>query len=287
MWPECRGLERPTVLDAVAVLNTASTDVPAPTAAGPFSEVDDRGRFSLTGVPPGVYSLDVRNKSVYEEIARRGGPGVGHVRTSPEFANVSLQITGDDVEDLIVRTDSASTLSGRVVVEGPMPAPRLQDTQISATHVGNASPMSRWALSGASALQADGSFEIQKLLGLQIVRVSRLPAGWGLKRVKVGALDLTDEGIEVSFDTPGVEVVIARQSEITGVVTDRQGVPIPGATVVAFAEDQRRWLLPFTRYVRSALSTEDGAFTITGLAPGRYCAAVVPTLIEGRASRSR
>ena len=268
--------------DAVVTLNPSSTDVPMGALGMTFSEVGVDGSFSLSNVPPGVYSLDVRSKSVYEAIARTGGVGIDTMRGSPEFATVPVHVAGEDIDNAIVRTDRGFTLSGRLIVEGNMTAPGLQPVRISATHVGEVSPMVRFALSGETQPEADGSFEFQKLLGPQMLRVSGLPAGWALKRVRYGGLDVTDMGVDVAFDVPGVEVVIARQSEVLGLVADRRGLSIPGATVVVFAEDSRRWTLPFTRYVKLALSSSSGTFTIAGLPAGRYYAVAVPALIEGK-----
>lgn len=133
-------------------------------------------------------------------------------------------------------------------------------------------------------MQPDGSFEIQKLLGRQIVRVSGLPGGWGLKRVALGSVDLTEEGVDVSLDIAGLDVVVARQSEIAGLVTDRRGLPMSGATVVVFAEERQRWAAPFTRFVKTAQSAASGAFTIVGLPAGRYYAAAIPAVLEGKSA---
>jgi hypothetical protein len=275
---DSRGLP---AVDAVVTLASAGAGGPV-AMGGIFSEVGPDGGFVLSAVPPGVYSLDVRSRSVYEALARKGGPGMGVIRNSPEFASVIVQVTGEDIDNLIVRTDAGFRLSGRLVAEGP--APSLQSVEIRATHVGEASIQTRWLLSGSTRPDSDGSFEFQKLLGPQMIRVSGLPAGWTLERVGIGSVDVTDEGIDVAVDFAGLEVVIARQSEVAGQVTDRRGVPIEGATVVVFAEDRRRWTLPLTRFVRSALSTSSGAFLVAGLPPGRYYAAVMPAVIDGRMS---
>jgi Carboxypeptidase regulatory-like domain len=268
--------------DAVVTLGNSTADVPMSVFLGTFREVASDGRFSLVDVPPGVYSLDVRSRSVYEAIARTGGATIEQIRASPEFATVPVFVTGEDIDNLTVRTDRGFTLSGRIVVEGPMPP--LQSVRVSATHVGDAAQQSRWAMSGVASVQPDGAFEIPKLLGAQIVRVSGLPAGWGVKRVRIGATDVTDDAIDVSLDVAGVDVVVARLSETSGVVTDRRGVPIPGATVVVFPENRQQWTVPFTRFVKATLSSSSGAYTIAGLPAGRYYAAVVPAVLEGTAA---
>ena len=54
----------------------------------------------------------------------------------------------------------------------------------------------------------------------------------------------------------------ATTGEITGRVTDPGGLPVPGATVTATN--------PATAFSRSAVTTEDGTYTVTLLPPGRY-----------------
>jgi hypothetical protein len=76
--------------------------------------------------------------------------------------------------------------------------------------------------------------------------------------------------------------MVTRQTEIGGIVAERRGLPIPGTTVVVFAEDRRRWTLPLTRFVRTAVSNADGRYAIAGLPAGRYYAAAIPAVIEGK-----
>jgi hypothetical protein len=271
--------------DAVVLFNGASSPgAPMPGTLGTFSEIDDEGRFSLSGVPPGSYSLDVWSKSAFERIARTGGAGVGTVREgSPEFASVAVEVAGDDIENLIVRTQRGFTLSGQVVVEGAPPF-ALRQIPISATSVGEVSMLSRSLLSGATSTGADGTFQIRKLVGPQWLSVGKLPADWGIKRVSVGGFEVTDEVIDVAHDDSRIDVVIARLAGVAGRVVERRGVPVAGATVIVFAEDRRRWTQPLTRFVRSALAGPDGAFAISGLPRGRYYAAAVPALVEGKVS---
>ena len=64
---------------------------------------------------------------------------------------------------------------------------------------------------------------------------------------------------------------------------DEDGAAIPGVGVIVFSEDPQRWSLPHTRFVARAQAGADGRFQVAGLPPGRYRAAAVVSLIEGRA----
>jgi hypothetical protein len=268
--------------DGVVLLNNAPNEVGEVMALGTYAEVGDDGSFVLRDVPVGLYSLDVWSKSAIEQLGTRGGGGLADLRQgSPEFASRVLRVGGDDVEDLMIRTEPGFRVSGKLVADGSMPR-GAGPIGIEATSIAGASLLSRFLVGDAAVVQADGSFELLKLLGPQVLRASKLPDGWMLKQVKAAGLDVTDEGFEAVHDWSGVEVMVTRQTEIGGIVAERRGLPIPGTTVVVFAEDRRRWTLPLTRFVRTAVSNADGRYAIAGLPAGRYYAAAIPAVIEGK-----
>jgi hypothetical protein len=71
-----------------------------------------------------------------------------------------------------------------------------------------------------------------------------------------------------------------RLSEITGSVRDARGQPVADYVLVAFPEDAKLWGAQ-SRYVQTTRPNQNGTFTIKGLPPGRYLAAVVPSLENG------
>ena len=63
----------------------------------------------------------------------------------------------------------------------------------------------------------------------------------------------------------GIAAAAAAQAagaEITGVITDQAHTPVPGATVTATNAA--------TNQARVAVTTSDGLYTLSGLAPGEY-----------------
>ncbi len=78
------------------------------------------------------------------------------------------------------------------------------------------------------------------------------------------------------------EIVFTRKvTVVSGTITDARGKPDLDATVVAFAQDSRRWT-PVTRFTRSARPNQDGRYTLRGLPPEDYFVAVVKEIEPGR-----
>ena len=71
-----------------------------------------------------------------------------------------------------------------------------------------------------------------------------------------------------------------RLTELTGAVRDSRGQPVTDYVLVAFAEDTKLWGAQ-SRYVQTTRPNQNGTFSIKGLPPGRYLAAVVPALENG------
>ena len=71
-----------------------------------------------------------------------------------------------------------------------------------------------------------------------------------------------------------------RLSEITGSVRDGRGQPVADYVLVAFPEDTKLWGAQ-SRFVQTTRPNQNGTFSIKGLPPGRYLAAVVPALENG------
>jgi hypothetical protein len=71
-----------------------------------------------------------------------------------------------------------------------------------------------------------------------------------------------------------------RLTELTGAVRDGRGQPLADYVLVVFSEDTRLWGAQ-SRHVQTTRPNQNGTFSIKGLPPGRYLAAVVPALENG------
>lgn len=196
-----------------------------------------------------------------------------------------LTVSGD-IDNLTLVTTAGATVSGRVVFQGQNPP--KSNMQITATALagGSSSPLAMMAAAralGGGRVNQDGTFELRGIAGPSVIRVQGMPQGWMLKSVTIDGTDATDRAFEFrpGNNVTGVVITLTdRITEIAGTVRDARGQPVADYVLVAFSEDNKLWSAP-SRYVQTTRPNQNGAFTIKGLPPGRYLAAVVPALENG------
>ena len=116
-----------------------------------------------------------------------------------------------------------------------------------------------------------------------MIRVQGVPAGWALKSITIDGADITDAAynFKPGNNVTGLVVTLTdRVTEVTGAVRDGRGQPVTDYVLVAFSEDTKLWG-PQSRHVQTTRPNQNGTFSIKGLPPGRYLAAVVPALENG------
>ena len=242
-------------------------------------QVRPDGSFQLTNVPPGEYVLDVQQRP--QNIRNVQDINLSQL----EFASMPLSVSGGDIDNLTVMTTPGVTVSGRVAYQGQgAPKPTLQVT--AAPPSGGAAPIGQLinarALGGGRVNQ-DGTFELRGLAGPQMIRVQSLPVGWGLKSITLDGADITDAPYDFKpgNNVTGLVITLTDQlSEITGSVRDGRGEPVADYVLVAFPENTKLWGAQ-SRFVQTTRPNQNGTFSIKGLPPGRYLAAVVPALENG------
>jgi protocatechuate 3,4-dioxygenase beta subunit len=134
---------------------------------------------------------------------------------------------------------------------------------------------------GQWTTRADWTFEATNIKGRYRLRPPA-PPGWFVKAIRAGNADVTDAPLDFDAnDVEGIDVLLTqRVSRVTGTVTDARGEPLDGATVVVFAEDERK-LWPGTRFLRTTRADATGRFTVTNLPPERYQAIAIEWLETG------
>ena len=274
--------------DVIVWLNPARADGALVPTGGAFDviEVDAAGRFTLPGIPPGDYRLDVQSKSRMEAIAKSGSSGAGVSGSAPvqEFASVPVTVNGESVDSLTVQTSAGARMTGRLVVEGgAFPPDAMAKVKVSVSPVLQGTGISAVLLNSGAEVQRDGTFEVRGLVGSRLVRVGGLPEGAALKSVRANGMDVTDEGLEIGqADVGDVEIIVTTApTKITGTVTDGDGKPQRDYVVVVFADDKRRWTAPLNRFVVSSRPGADGVFTLNALPPGNYLAIALTSAEAG------
>ncbi len=243
------------------------------------NQVRADGTFQLSGVPPGDYVLEVQQRP--QNIRNFQDINLSQL----EFASMPLTVSGD-IDNLTLVTTAGATVSGRVVFQGQNPPKANVQITATASSGGSSSPLAMMAAAralGGGRVNQDGTFELRGIAGPSVIRVQGMPQGWTLKSVTIDGTDATDRAFEFrpGNNVTGVVITLTdRISEIAGTVRDSRGQPVADYVLVAFSEDNKLWGAQ-SRYVQTTRPNQNGAFTIKGLPPGRYLAAVVPALENG------
>ena len=251
-------------------LRWATNKAPQPQSPVSIGVRVEAERFELTGVPPGEY--------VIEATKQRAGTvtdlriQVNPVATAVEIARTTLRIGGDDIAGVTLRLSPGFKVSGHVV-DTTGKAIAVPGLPVSAALEGD-------RLHQLTAItNADGTFEFDRLSGRYAIRLEqqgRAPVA--LERVRADGIDATTEGLVIEQDM-FVELVVAPATRLKGVVTTRDGRPMPKAWVAIFPDSPSHWNPTSPRSPRYAQTSVEGGFEIVGLPAGRYYAAVPDGLL--------
>jgi len=258
---------------------------------------DANGNFTLSGVTPGDYNLQVRGMSVTTMTSGGGGNQVfmttrvtgpdGGSGQEAEFGTVPVTVAGEDVTNVIVVTTKGATATGRVSFEGSAQPASLTGIRVTAVSTDNEPTIMFPSGPGRTppgSLETDGGFDLRGLAGTRLLRVMGLPPGWVLKSVNVEGQDATDTGFDFKPGgaITGIDVIVtSNATEINGTVATSNGQPVKDFTAVIFADDPARWLLPSTRYVTATRPDQEGRFRVRNLPAGDYYAIAVEYLAQG------
>ncbi len=202
-----------------------------------------------------------------------GTQGVGVARFS----------VGSDDASVTVPLVKGARVSGRVVVEGdrlPLSAAILIEAAPIYSAFG-APPT--FGMTAAAPVKADGSFEMNDLVGTRQLRVRFAPPGWLVKAILFDGRNLLDSPIELKGgeDLTNVQVVLtSRLSTLKGAVTDAAKAPMRDFSVLIFpADEELQHARSLARWVRP---NQNGEFLADDLVPGSYLAIAVQDVDESR-----
>ncbi len=214
---------------------------------------------------PGRYLLHVR-------------PNFAQRQTMPanlEWAATHVNVSGEDISDLILTTSAGFAVSGRAIFEG-LTAPPATKVTVGAREMDlDSSKPGIPQTATNSPLDAAGRFRIVGVRGK--VRVFGGGGGWFVKRVLLKGNDVTS-GFDVSGDVDGIEVVFTdRTTTVTGTVRDARGIGRNDFIVAFFPVGQFDGQERASRQ-RTIRPDPDGVYRIRNLPPGDYLAAAVPAM---------
>jgi hypothetical protein len=229
------------------------------------TEVHKDGSFVIRDVAPGAYTIlaSVENSRV------------------PMMARQSLQLVSSSVEGLRLAPQSGGTIRGRVRIESPgnrkMDASQLfltlqasdGDEDVLGLFFNNSgfNPLAR--------VSADGSFEwVNVPAGNYYVQVASDAAdggadsGWFLKSSAVDGRETGEGVLTVNGGVISLDLLVSANGALfDGIVLDKKGEPVPGATVVAVPEARYR---PQVDRFSKAVADQNGRFELRAVPPGDY-----------------
>jgi hypothetical protein len=259
---------------------------------GGTSRTNKDGQFTLNGVTPGEYSLQVQSMG---GVFTAGGNAMTFAfstndssapptATPPqrEFAIASVNVAGEDITGMVVVGTRGAKAIGTLSYEGGTKPEATTGIRVTAPSVDvDSSPMPSF---GASNVKDTGAFEMEGLIGARVFRVANLPKGWFLKRVTLNGEDVTDRGVDFKpgADVSGIDIELTSKStSVSGAVTDERGQILKDYTAVIFAEDPEKWTLPVNRWIASARPDQEGRFKFSNLPAGAYYAIAVDYVAQG------
>lgn len=220
------------------------------------------GTFTLTGVSPGSYTLEV--------MTQPRSPN-----DTPEVASLPITVNAEDLSGLTVTLTRGGTIEGTVATDN---GTRLQTEGIRVT--APAMRAGQRTFQPRAQVAAGGSFGLAGLIGPHSLRFEQLPAGWTVKSVTANGTDITDLALDFrGTEQVSVRVVLTdRISLVSGTI---RGDTAPGASVVVFPDEPAKWT-SLSRFLRTVRAGDTGQFTLRGLPThSRYLAVALDYIENG------
>jgi hypothetical protein len=227
------------------------------------------GQFSISNVPPGLYTLRARNND----------------RDAPLSTAQPLSVGGGDLGDVVVVLQNGGSLSGSIAFQPgstsvPADLTQIRITAPSTEPDDNAGPQPNPRVNKDSTFTLDGVS-----VGQHLIRVNGGGGmrGWNLKTVTVDGRDVTDTPIDVRSGQRISNIVLTftdKVNEINGTVTDARGTPVVEYTVLAFSTNTDVWRSQ-SRQIATARPDQTGMFKIRNLPAGEYYVVTVDPSEQG------
>jgi hypothetical protein len=193
-----------------------------------------------------------------------------------------VTVGSEDVDNVLIVTGRGAIARGMVTTDDNTAPPfRPQLVSLFARPIEpDAMPMG----GGDSRVNDDWSFELSGLSDRRMLMVSLAESpDWGLKSITLNGTDVTDTPLEFVPGqlVEGLHIVLTRKrTELSGNILDANSRPDTDATVIAFAQDSKKWT-PASRFIRTARTNQDGRYNLRGLPPEDYFVVAIRDIESG------
>ena len=254
---------------SLSLVETGRPFIPGVTGVFPQMGATTSGKFLIPDVPPGIYTL------------------VAETASGPRYwAQAELVVSGEDMPDISLTLQPATTLSGRLRSDGGEPRPDFTKARVTLSPA----QASRVTLAMQPAqVSADGTFTIAGVTpGRYRIRASPVSDGKGREWIPAGAMidghDVMDFPIEVRAGQTisNAEITFTdKPTELSGSVVDASGKPLANAQVIVFAADRAYWT-PQSRRIAATQASASGRYGFRNLPAGEYLIAIAVDADDGQ-----
>lgn len=226
------------------------------------------GTFQLNGLSPGTYNIVARPQEMPS--------------ADSEFGQARVTVGAEDVDNVMIVTGRGAIARGTVTTDDNA-APPFRPQLVSMF----ARPFEPDVMpvgGGDGKVNDDWTFEISGLSDRRVMMVNIAESpDWALKSITLNGADVTDTPLEFvpGQVVEGLHVMLTRKrTELSGAIQDANARPDTDATVIAFAQDSKKWT-PASRYIRSARTSQDGRYNLRGLPPEDYFVVAIRDIEPG------
>jgi Carboxypeptidase regulatory-like domain len=235
------------------------------------------GRFTLSNVPPGQYTLTARANVGRPMVeAPQGAPQAGAPRGQEQtrlWAAQDLAVDGRAVTNVVLTLQNGLSISGRIEFQGTTQQPAdLSRTRVNLTPVVSTPAVRELAMPAPGRVDASGRFTINSVSPGRYRLSASVPGGWFVDSAVVGGQDTLDFPLDIkgTQNITGATITFTdQQSELSGTVANDRGQPVIDYSIVIYPTDQRYWGAE-SRRIRTVRPATDGTFKLTHLPPGEY-----------------
>lgn len=235
--------------------------------------VDPQGRFTISDVTPGKYTLLAQSTAA-------AGQTAGAAQPAATWAMSEVSVDGADVA-VSLTMQPAMTIAGRVVFEGATAPPDFTTLSVRLVPPGSGSSIGSGPPGGN--VGADRAFTFTRVMpgDYRVLTTQRASwaGSWGLRSAMANNRDALDGFLTIR---PGdtTELVLTytdRPTEVAGQFQDAGGRPAPDYFIVLFPADRAQWT-PGSRRIVSTRPGNDGHYSLRYVPPGEYLLAALTDL---------